>query len=192
LTFDDDHRRVAVAEPSVRRFLFSLILIAVLFGSPYAAWLLNRVMGPWSAGLGHQDGSVSQIYFDPNMPPADFVPVFPGALVVQSSRLVSQDTPSGVGFLELAVQGSAEEVRDFYRTRLEAAGFMVDDLGTPGLNAAAAAFIGTDGTMVGKRPATDDVLMLQISTEEGVLLRSRLLQLQWRKLSEWPAGQPKP
>ena len=89
----------------MRRFLFSLILIAVLFGSPYAAWLLNRVMGPWSAGLGHQDGSVSQIHFDPTMPPADFVPVFPGALIVQSSRLVSRDAPSGVGFLELAVQG---------------------------------------------------------------------------------------
>jgi hypothetical protein len=176
----------------MRRFLLALILIAVLFGSPYAAWLLNRVMGPWTAGLGHQDGSVSRIYFDPNMPPADFVPVFPGALVVQSSRLVSQDAPSGVGFLELAVQATTREVRDFYRTRLEAAGFTVDDLGTPGLNAAAAALVGTDGTMVSKRPATDDVLVVQIRTEEGVLFRSRLLQLQWRKLSEWPAGQPKP
>jgi hypothetical protein len=193
LTFEgEDHRRESCGARGMRRFLFSLILIAVLFGSPYAAWLLNRVMGPWSAGLGHQDGSVSQIHFDPTMPPADFVPVFPGALIVQSSRLVSRDAPSGVGFLELAVQGTTREVRNFYRTRLEAAGFTVDDLGTPGLNAAAAALVGTDGTMVGKRPATDDVLVVQISTEEGVLVRSRLLQLQWRKLSEWPASQPKP
>jgi len=62
LTFEgDDHGRVD-AERGVRRFLFSLIVIAVLFGSPYAAWLLNRVMGPWGAGLGERDGSVSQVY----------------------------------------------------------------------------------------------------------------------------------
>ena len=176
----------------MRRFFLLLLLIAVLFGSPYAALVMNQAMGPWSAGLGHQDGSVSQVYFDRNMPPADFVPVFPGAAVVQSSRLVSHDAPSGVGFLELAVQASADRVRDFYRSQLEAAGFSVADLGTVGLNAAAARFIGTDGTMVGKRPATDDVLTVQIGTEEGVLVRSRMLHLIWRKLSEWPAGQPKP
>jgi hypothetical protein len=149
-------------------------------------------MGPWSAGLGERDGSVSQLHFDPAMPPADFVPVFPGALVVQSSRLVSQDAPSGVGFLELAVHGSAEAVRDFYQARLAAAGFTVSDLGTQGLNAAAATYLGVDGTLVGKRPATDDVLVVQIRGEEGILVRSRLLQLNWRKLSEWPAGQPQP
>ena len=33
---------------------------------------------------------------------------------------------------------------------------------------------------------------VQIRGEEGILLRSRLLQLKWRKLSEWPAGQPRP
>ena len=176
----------------MRRLFLFLLLIAVLFGSPYAAFVLNRVMGPWSAGLGHQDGSVSHVYFDPGMPAPDFVPVYPGALVVQSSRLVSQDAPSGVGFLELAVHASAAEVRDFYRAELQAKGFTVDDLGTPGLNAAAARLVGTDGTMVGKRPGGDDVLLLQIGTEEGVVVRSRLLQLQWRKLSEWPAGQPRP
>jgi hypothetical protein len=33
---------------------------------------------------------------------------------------------------------------------------------------------------------------VQIRTEEGVVVRSRLVQLSWRKLSEWPAGQPRP
>lgn len=176
----------------MRRLLLGLVLIAVLFGSPYAALILNRFMGPWSAGLGERDGSVSSLRFDPDMPPPDFVPVFPGARVVQSSRLVSKDAPSGVGFLELAVHGSAAEVRDFYQTHLMAGGFTVDDLGTQGLNAAAAAYLGLDGTIVGKRSATDDVVTVQIRSEEGILLRSRLLQLNWRKLSEWPAGQPRP
>jgi hypothetical protein len=188
----EDARLGAERSGDVRRLLLGLVLIAVLFGSPYAALILNRFMGPWSAGLGERDGSVSSLRFDPDMPPPDFVPVFPGARVVQSSRLVSKDAPSGVGFLELAVHGSAAEVRDFYQTHLMAGGFTVDDLGTQGLNDAAAAYLGLDGTIVGKRSATDDVVTVQIRSEEGILLRSRLLQLNWRKLSEWPAGQPRP
>jgi len=90
------------------------------------------------------------------------------------------------------VHGSAEEVRDFYQAHLLAAGFAVDDLGLQGLNPATAAYLGMEGTLVGKRLATDDVLTIQIRDEEGILFRSRLLQLNWRKLSEWPAGQPRP
>lgn len=176
----------------MRRFFLGLLLVALLFGSPYAAWIMNRAMGPWSATGIERDGSTTAMQFDPAMAPADFVPIFPGASVVQSSRLVSRDAPSGVGFLELAVHASAAEVRDFYRSRLEGTGFTVDDLGTMGLNAAAAAYLSVDGTLVGNRPATDDVVVIQIRGEEGILLRTRLLQLQWRKLSEWPASQPKP
>ena len=176
----------------MRRFLLALVLLALLFGSPYAAVFLNRAMGPWSATGIEQDGSVTQFTFDPNMPPPDFVPMFPGASIVQSSRVVSKAAPSGVGFLELAVHGSAEEVRDFYQAHLLAAGFAVDDLGLQGLNPATAAYLGMEGTLVGKRLATDDVLTIQIRDEEGILFRSRLLQLNWRKLSEWPAGQPRP
>jgi hypothetical protein len=155
----------------MRRFLLGLVLLTVLFGSPYAALVLNQVMGAWSATAIEQDGSVTQMTFDPNLPPPDFLPVFPGASVVQSSRVVSKDAPSGVGFLELAVH---------------------DDLGTQGLNAATAAYLGVAGSLVGKRASTGDVLTIQIRDEEGILFRSRLLQLSWRKLSEWPAGQPRP
>ena len=176
----------------MRRFFFVLVLIAALFGSPYAALVLNRVMGPWTASAIEQDGSVTQMSFNQDLPPPDYVPVFPGASVVQASRVVSQQFPSGVGFVELAVHGSADEVRDFYRSRLEASGFAVDDLGTQGLNPATATYLGVAGTLAGKRPGTDDVVVVQIRTEEGIVLRSRLVQLSWRKLSEWPAGQPRP
>jgi hypothetical protein len=176
----------------LRRFLLILVLIAVLFGSPYAALLLNRVMGSWTATAIEQDGSVTHMSFGQDLPPPDYVPAFPGASVVQTSRVVSQQFPSGVGFVELAVHGSADEVRDFYRSRLEASGFTVDDLGTQGLNPAAAAYLGVAGTLAAKRPGTDDAVTVQIRTEEGIVLRSRLVQLSWRKLSEWPAGQPRP
>ena len=62
----------------------------------------------------------------------------------------------------------------------------------PNLNAATAAYLGLEGGLVAKRTASDDILTLQIRTEEGLLIRSRLLQLSWRKISEWPAAHPVP
>jgi hypothetical protein len=176
----------------MRRFLLWLVLIAVLFGSPYAALFLNRVMGPWTANAIEHDGSVTHMSFDQNLPPPAYLPVFPGASVVQATHLVSQQFPSGVGALELAVHGSADEVREFYRSHLEASGFTVDDLGTQGLNAAAATYLGVAGTLAAKRPDSDDAVTVNIRTEDGIVLRSRLVQVSWRKLSEWPAGQPRP
>jgi len=173
-------------------FFAFLLVVCVLFGSPYGGLLLNRAMGPRSATLTHHDGSVSHQYYDQDRPPPDFVPMFPGASVVQSVLIFKNDAPSGVGLLDLAVHGSLDEVRDFYRMRLEAQGFAVEDLGTAGLNAAAADYLGVAGVLYAKRPETDDSLGVQIRTEEGIVLRSRLVQVSWRKLSEWPAGQPKP
>jgi len=178
----------------LHRFFLALLAIVVLFGSGYGAVVLNWAMGPWEATGIEQDGSLTHMRFDPAMPPADFVPLFPGAQVIQSTRVMTKDAPSGVGMLDLSVHGSADAVRDFYRARLEATGFTVSELVVPNLNAATAAVLGLDGGLIAKRTATDDILTLQIRTEEGLLVRSRALQLIWRKMSEWPApaGQPVP
>jgi hypothetical protein len=173
-------------------FFAFLLVVYLAFGSPYAALLLNRAMGPWDATLTHHDGSISHQYYDQDRAPPDFIPMFPGASVVQSVLVFKNDAPSGVGLLDLAVHGSTDEVRDFYRSRLEGSGFMVEDLGTQGLNAATAAYLGVADVLFAKRPETDDSVGIQIRTEEGVIVRSRLVQVSWRKLSEWPAGQPKP
>lgn len=170
----------------MRRFYWLLVIVAILMGVPYAALLLNRAMGPWEATAIEHDGSVTYMRFDPDMPPPDFVPIYPGSQVIQASFLVSKAAPSGVGRLELAAQSSLDRVRSFYRSRLEAAGFVVEDLGTLGLNAAAAAYIGIDGTLVARRPSTDDYVVVQIGTEDGTVIRSRLLDLHWRKISETP------
>jgi hypothetical protein len=176
----------------VQRLFWALLAIVVLFGSGYGAVVINRAMGPWEAVGVEQNGSRTHMRFDPSMAPADFVPLFPGAQVIQSSRVLFKEAPSGVGLLDLTVRGSADAVREFYRTRLEAAGFAVNDLVVPNLNPATAAYLGLDGGLVAKRAATDDILTLQIRTEEGLLIRSRALQLVWRKISEWPVGQPVP
>lgn len=172
-------------------FLLLLLVVFLMFGSPYAALLLNRAMGSWSADGIEHDGSVTHMVFDPSLPPADFVPVYPGASVVGSSRLTSRDAPSGVAFLELAVHGATQDIRDFYASRLAAEGFAVDDHGTLGLNPAAAEYLGVAGALSATRAATDDYIAVQISTEEGLVVRSRLVKLQWRKLSELAAAQPR-
>jgi hypothetical protein len=122
--------------------------------------------------------------FDPNMPPPPFLPIYPGSHVVQAGFLVLKQAPSGVGRIELAAQGSLDAVRGFYRSRLEADGFEVSDVGTPGPNAATAAYFGVDDVLVAKRAATDDYAYVQIGTEEGIIVRSRPLDLRWRKISE--------
>jgi len=176
----------------MRRLFWLLVIVAILMGAPYAALILNHGMGAWDATGVEHDGSVTYMRFDPNMPPPAFVPIYPDAHVVQSTILLSKDAPSGVGRLELAVRGSLDEVRSFYRTRLEATGFVVTDLGTQGIDRTTAAYLGIDGALVGKRSATDDFILVQIRSEEGHFVRSRLLDLRWRKLSEWPKGAPLP
>ena len=176
----------------MQRLFWVLLAIVVLFGSGYGAMVINWAMGPWESTGIQADGSLTHVRFDTSMAPADFVPLFPGAQVIQSARVLFKEAPSGVGLLDLTVRGSADAVRDFYRTRLEAAGFAVSDLVVPNLNPATAVYLGLDGGLVAKRTATDDILTLQIRTEEGLLIRSRALQLSWRKISEWPAGQPVP
>src|SRR5688572_3512787 len=100
----------------MQRLFWALLAIVVLFGSGYGAVVINRAMGPWEAVGIEQDGSLTHMRFDPAMAPADFVPLFPGARVIQSSRVLFKEAPSGVGLLDLTVRGSAAEVRDFYRT----------------------------------------------------------------------------
>ncbi len=169
-----------------------LLIVLVMYGSPYAALLLNRAMGSWSADAVEHDGSITHMVFDPNLRPAEFVPIYPGASIVGSSRLVSKQSPSGVAFLELAVHGPASDVRDFYVSRLTAEGFTVEDHGTLGLNTAAASYLGVAGALSAIRAATDDYLAVQIATEEGLVVRSRLVKLQWRKWSEMTPDQQRP
>ena len=175
----------------MRRLYWLLLIVAVLMGTPVAALILNSSMGAWDATAVEHDGSITYMRFDPNMPPPQFVPIYPGSHVVQSSFLVSKQAPSGVGRMELTAEGSLDGVRSFYRSRLEADGFEVNDAGTPGLNAATAAYLGVEDIIIAKRKATDDFVYVQIGIDEGSLVQSRLLDLRWRKISETQEEKPK-
>jgi hypothetical protein len=72
-----------------RLFLQLLIVATLLFGAPYAAMILYRVMGPWSVTAMEADGSQTSMQFGPDLPRPTWVPVPPDASVVQASRSVS-------------------------------------------------------------------------------------------------------
>jgi hypothetical protein len=123
--------------------------------------------------------------FGQNLPRPEWVPVYPGATVVQASKVTPARAPSGFHGLELSTRASRDEVRRFYTDALTRAGFAVDDLGIAPLNPATAAYLGIDGTLSGKREATDDMITVQIRSADG-LFPSRLLQIHWMKISEYP------
>ena len=164
-----------------------LFVVALVFGASHASAIIARVMGPWSAtGIEH-DGSVSHFQFSPDLPRPEWVPLYPGASVVQASRLTSVKAPLGVQSLDIATRASLDEVKRFYVEQLAASGFAVTDLGTMSLNPATAAYLGIAGALSARRAATDDAIDIQIRTPDG-LIPSRILQIRWRKIGEYPAA----
>jgi hypothetical protein len=168
------------------RWLWPLVVVVMLvFGASYASVIVSAMIGPFSATAIEQDGSATNITFGQNLPRPDWVPVYPNASIVQGSKVLAANAPSGFHALDLATRASLDEVKRFYTERLTAAGFTVADLGLMTLNPMTARMLGMDGTIAGKRPATDDVITIHIRTPDG-LIPSRLLQIQWAKISEYP------
>ena len=166
-----------------------LITIAVLFGGSYASAFLFQLMGPWSAVGIEQDGSTTYMEFGAHLPRPEWLPVYPGATIVQGALLTSATMPSGFHSLDLATRDSLDAIKRFYVDRLEAAGFDVVDEGLGMLNPPAAAYLGIAGMLSARRLATDDDFDLTIRTPDGIF-GSRLLQSHWRKFGERPQPIP--
>jgi hypothetical protein len=175
----------------MRRLLPLLVIITILFGASYASAVLYRLMGPFTAIAIERDGNQTHMEFGVHLPRPEWVPVYPGATVVQASKLTSLRAPSGFHSLELATRASLEEVKRFYTRELIAAGFEVEDHGIAPLNPLTAAYLGMAGTLSGRRAATDDLIDIQIRAPDG-LIASRLLQIHWRKSSELVAPRMPP
>jgi hypothetical protein len=178
-----------------RRFFIVLAVLAFVFGGSYAvsyaSALIVRFIGPWTAFAIESNGGPTRMVFDPNLPRPDWVPVYPGAMVVQASRVTSDKIRSGFHSLDLTTRASFEDVKRFYVESLTASGFVVVDDGIGSLNPLTAAFLGLAGSLSGRRATTDDQINIVIQTPEG-LIGPRPLQLQWRKISETaiPAESP--
>jgi hypothetical protein len=168
------------------RWLWPLLVVVMLvFGASYASVIVGAMIGPWSAVAIEQDGSATSMQFGQNLPRPDWVPVYPSASIVQASKVTAANAPSGFHALDLATRASLDEVKRFYVEKLTASGFAVADLGLMTLNPMTARMLGMDGTISAKRAATDDLITIQIRTPDG-LIPSRMLQIRWAKISEYP------
>src|SRR5262245_22283067 len=98
----------------MQRFIWFMVLVTIVFGASYAGALITRLMGPWSATAIEQDGSLTHMQFDANLPRPEWVPVYPGSLIVGASKLVSVKAPGGFHSLELSTRASLDEVKRFY------------------------------------------------------------------------------
>jgi hypothetical protein len=158
-----------------------LLLLAVLvFGAPSIAMLLNIGMGDWSAtGIEH-DGSRTEISFGRNMPVPGWVPVLPGASVVQASRVVNAKQGLDVEMLDLATHVSLADIKRFCREHLAHAGFVVTDEGIGQMNAPTAAYLGIGGILSAVRAASRDEIYITIRTPEGLFATTQV-ELRWRK-----------
>jgi hypothetical protein len=164
----------------MRRFVLLLLVVALLFGAPHAAGILNRVMGPWSVDAVQVDGSVTHMEFGAHLPRPDWLPVPRDATIVQASRSTSPAIPGGFHILEVTTREPLDNIKKLYLTGLQAAGFMVSDTGTVPLDTTTARVLGLDGTIEGERPVSGETVTIQIRSLEGILLPSRLLQIYWR------------
>ena len=167
-------------------FLFvAASVVTITFGGSYAAMMINSMIGPWTSVAIHQDGSTSAMQFARDLPRPEWVPVHPDASIVQASKVTVAEAPSGFHSLEIATRASSEEIKRFYTERLTASGFDVVNLGLMTLNPATAQMLGLEDTLFGNRPATDDFIYVHIRTPEG-LIPSRLVEIRWAKISEYP------
>jgi len=167
---------------AIRIFVWAIVGVFVFVAARGGA-LLNAAMGPWTAVGIEQDGSAARPAFGQNLPRPPFIPLYPGAVVMQASELTAARMPSGFGTLDIGTHADFAQVRDFYRDHLRAAGFQVTDNGIAPLSEPTAALLGVAGNLSAKRPETDDRVDVVIRTPDGTA-PSRVVQLRWSKLSE--------
>src|SRR4249919_139108 len=88
----------------MRRLFGLLVVVALLYGASYAGAPIHWLIGPWSAVAIEHDGSATPMQFGPHLPRPEWVPVYPGATVVQASKVWPARAPSGFHALELATR----------------------------------------------------------------------------------------
>ena len=163
-----------------RLLLWLIVLATLAVGTPIAAMLLDRAMGPWSATAIEHDGSTTTIAFDRNQPRPDWISMPEGASIVQASHVSNARQRRDVHLMSLSMRARMPDIRDFYRNRLSHAGFAVTDLGTGVMNARTAAFLGVADMLSAARSTDGEQIAVTIRTPEG-LFNSTLVELKWGK-----------
>ena len=179
------------------RLFFGLILaVSLVAGYPYAAFILNRVIGTSTAVFTEHDGVQRTLILGPDAPRPDWLPMLPRAVIVQAGHWLPSPGREIAGDVELLTHKGADEIKGFYLPALRTAGFDMRDIGYgANLNPATAAFLGIANTLMGYRSDTGVTITVTTRSADGIILPSRVVQIHWQKWDgskhpEWAAAAP--
>jgi hypothetical protein len=169
------------------RVLFGVLLVVtVLAGYPYATLILTRLIGTNTVVFLEQDGTTRSVILGPDAPRPEWLPIPPRAWVVEAGHWLPSPGLEVAGKVELLTHRGVDEIRQFYLTRLGAAGFEMRDLGHGPLDALTAAHLGIDNMLQGYR--REAKLAISVTTRgSGGLIHSRLVQINWHSRAEPPS-----
>jgi hypothetical protein len=164
------------------RLFFGLVLVvALVAGYPYAALIVNRVIGTNTVVFTEQDGLQRTLVFGPDAPRPDWLPMLPQSLVVQAGHWLPGPGREIAGDVELLTHKGVEEIKRFYLDALSAARFDTRDVGYGTLDAPAAAYLGIANVLEGYRRDEDLTITVTTRTPDGLVLPSRTVQIHWQK-----------
>jgi hypothetical protein len=164
-----------------RLFLGLVLAVALVAGYPYAALILNRVIGTSTVVFTERDGVARTLIMGPDAPRPDWLPTLPRSLVVQAGHWLPSPGREVAGDLELLTHKDVEEIKRFYLDALGAAGFDTRDTGLGPLNAPAAAYLGIANALEGHRDADDLTITVTTRTADGLIFPSRTVQIHWQR-----------
>lgn len=180
------------------RLFFGLVLmVAIVSGYPYAALLLNTIIGTSTVVFNEADGTQRALIMGPDAPQPNWLPMLPRAVVVTAGHWVPSPGREIAGDVELLTHKGVDEIKTFYLQQLRAAGFDIRDLGYGTLNAPVAAYLGIDNMLQGYRNDTGVMVAVTTRSSSGLVVPSRIVQVRWQKIdkarmTEWMAAGPSP
>jgi hypothetical protein len=164
------------------RVFFGIVLVvALLAGYPYAALLINRVIGTSTVVLNEQDGTQRTLIMGPDAPRPQWLPMLPRSAVVQVSHWVPSPGREVAGDVALLTHKGVDETKRFYLDALQAAGFDMQDIGYGPLNPPTAAYLGIANILQGHRNRDDLTITVTTRTADGLILPSRSIEVHWQR-----------
>jgi hypothetical protein len=167
-----------------RLFFGLLLVVSLVAGYPYAALIVNRVIGTNTVVFLEADGISRSLIMGPGAPRPDWLPMLPRSVVVQAGHWLPSPGREVAGDLELLTHKGVDEVKRFYLSGLAAAGFEVHDLGFGPINAPTAAYLGIDNMLQGYRRDTRLAIGITTRSSAGLVLPARIVQIHWQTRHE--------
>lgn len=137
-----------------RILIGTLLAIALVAGSPYAALAIGSNMGTSTVTFTDYDGTQQTLTSGRNAPQPDWLPEMPGSHKLSGARWAPSVRALDGGGGDRLTLADAEAVRAFYMGEHAQRGFKVEDMGLGTLDPGSASMLGISGILKGEREQT--------------------------------------